>query len=98
MDRLEVPNVSAPYPQFDGSQLCAQTDPEVFFPTQESDRSHVEQAKAICARCHFANPCLDWAVARSIVGIWAGTNPRERVKIARERGITQLHITDQLTA
>jgi WhiB family redox-sensing transcriptional regulator len=63
---------------FDGTQLCAKVDPEVFFP-ESSDRASVEAAKAICNKCHFIEPCLKSVIWEpSVEGIWGGTTPRQR--------------------
>jgi hypothetical protein len=77
---------------FDGTQLCAQADPETFFPTRESDRVHNSKARAICDRCHFKDDCREWAIGRDIDGIWGGTYRQERRRIAKERGITQIEL------
>jgi WhiB family redox-sensing transcriptional regulator len=56
--------------------LCAQTDPEAFFPDKgESTRP----AKKVCAACPVRPPCLDWALAtREPHGVWGGLSERER--------------------
>ena len=57
--------------------LCAQVDPELFFPEQGFPSHH---ARAVCARCPVAAECLDWALAhRERYGIWGGTTARERL-------------------
>lgn len=67
-------------PLFDGSQPCAQTDPELFFPYKGGSNT---AAKRVCAGCQFRQPCLDYALVTTIggiplVGIWGGTSARER--------------------
>lgn len=64
-------------PLLDGA-LCAQTDPEVFFP--EKGRSdQVRRAKAICNRCPVKDECLSWALDnRTVVGILGATTYTER--------------------
>jgi len=65
-------------PSFDGSQLCAQTDPEIFFP-HPSDRAGIAAAKEICNQCPFIELCLKYALSEpSIQGIWGGTTQRQR--------------------
>ena len=70
------------------SALCAQADPEVWFP--ERGRS-ANQARRICASCPVRTPCLDYALAGAdtwagfSTGIWAGTTPRQRAAIRRAR-------------
>jgi len=42
-----------------------------------------EAAKAICARCAVAEPCLAWAIEQDLdVGILGGMNPGERRQAA----------------
>lgn len=74
------------FPPWMADALCAQTDPELFFP--EKGGSHAA-AKAICARCPVAAECLDYALADDqssyvspfYFGIWGGTSPLERRQI-----------------
>ena len=61
--------------------LCAQTDPEAFFP--EKGRSTAE-AKAVCRRCPVIDECLEWALAHAQrYGIWGGTSAKERTSLRR---------------
>lgn len=64
---------------------CAQTDIELFYelanPTRRRD------AKAVCAACPAAEPCLWAALAAEQAagyryGIWGGTTPARRARIA----------------
>jgi len=64
------------YPEFDGSQICAQTEPELWFPT--ADRQTGRLAKSLCSSCPWLNPCLDYALFTDVVGIWGGKTERER--------------------
>lgn len=56
--------------------LCAETDPEAFYPDiGESARV----AKGICAACEVRRECLDYALAHDqTFGIWGGLTPPER--------------------
>ena len=62
--------------------LCAQTDPEAFFPeTGGSTR----EAKKICTGCEVKAECLEYALANDErFGIWGGLSERERRRIKRE--------------
>lgn len=71
--------------KLDGSQLCSQTDPEIFFPEVNTPPSIVKLAKSICNDCHFQAPCLEYALKTSPIGIWGGTSDRERQEIRRRR-------------
>ncbi|MGX1811574.1 WhiB family transcriptional regulator [Nocardia sp. NPDC055321] len=63
--------------------LCAQTDPDAFFPEKGAS---VREAKRICAGCEVRQRCLDYALARDErFGIWGGLSVRERgrMRVAR---------------
>jgi hypothetical protein len=77
------PSDLAPYPPVDGSQPCAQTDPEAWFP--EKGRSP-DDARRMCGRCTFLEQCRDYALDRPyLLGVWGGTSMRERQRLRRER-------------
>lgn len=65
--------------------LCAQTDPEVFFPEKGGSP---RDAQRICARCEVRAECLRWALDRQVPhGVWGGLTARERRNvIARGTG------------
>ena len=68
--------------------LCAQTDPEVFFPEKGGS---VRAAKAVCAGCPVRAQCLEHALAHDErFGVWGGLSERERrrLKTAAARGGT----------
>jgi WhiB family redox-sensing transcriptional regulator len=70
------------------SALCAQTDPEVFFPSVGGGGG---AARRICRRCPVQTECLEVALARPAegdVGIWGGTSARERRALRAERTTT----------
>lgn len=56
--------------------LCAQTDPEAFFPERgESNR----EAKRICGMCTVRDECLAYALRRhEPYGVWGGLSEHER--------------------
>ena len=61
--------------------LCAQTDPEAFFPEQ---RGSTRDAKRICQACDARAECLDYALQNDErFGIWGGLSERERRKLKR---------------
>lgn len=65
--------------------LCAQTDPDSFFPDKGGS---TRQAKKVCAKCPVSDDCLEWALAKNErFGIWGGKSERERREIARNAGI-----------
>ena len=75
-------------PAFDGSQPCAQSDPDIFFPDDFDDQaSKTKQAKLVCNSCTFIADCLDYALKTEMVGIWGGTTTYERKEMRKRRNI-----------
>ncbi|MGN6501517.1 MAG: WhiB family transcriptional regulator [Pseudolysinimonas sp.] len=63
--------------------LCAQTDPEAFFPEKGGS---TRDAKKICTSCEVKAQCLDYALANDErFGIWGGLSERERRRLRRAR-------------
>ena len=61
--------------------LCAQTDPEAFFPEKGGS---TRDAKRICTTCEVKGQCLDYALEiREPFGIWGGLNEIERRGLLR---------------
>ena len=61
--------------------LCAQTDPEPFFPKKGG--SSIE-AKKICRECEVSAACLRYALDNNErFGIWGGRTERERRSLKR---------------
>jgi WhiB family transcriptional regulator, redox-sensing transcriptional regulator len=61
--------------------LCAQTDPEAFFPEKGGS---TREAKRICAGCEVRAECLEYALAQDErFGIWGGLSERERRRLRR---------------
>lgn len=61
--------------------LCAQTDPEAFFPEKGGS---TRDAKRICTSCDVRDRCLEYALQNDErFGIWGGLSERERRKLKR---------------
>ncbi len=61
--------------------LCAQTDPEAFFPEKGGS---TREAKKVCISCEVRAECLEYALAHDErFGIWGGLSERERRKLKR---------------
>ncbi|MCW2527035.1 MAG: WhiB family transcriptional regulator [Pseudonocardiales bacterium] len=61
--------------------LCAQTDPEAFFPEKGGS---TREAKKICTGCEVKSECLEYALAHDErFGIWGGLSERERRRLKR---------------
>lgn len=64
--------------------LCAQTDPEAFFPEKGGS---TREAKRVCQSCTVRTECLEYALAHDErFGIWGGLSERERRKLKRAAG------------
>jgi WhiB family transcriptional regulator, redox-sensing transcriptional regulator len=64
--------------------LCAQTDPEAFFPEKGGS---TREAKRVCGRCDVRGECLEYALAHDErFGIWGGLSERERRRLKRRAG------------
>lgn len=63
--------------------LCAQTDPDIFYPEKGGSTA---PATSICENCAVRAQCLEYAVSNDIRhGIWGGTSDNDRKRMARER-------------
>lgn len=61
--------------------LCAQTDPEAFFPEKGGS---TREAKKVCVGCEVTSECLEYALAHDErFGIWGGLSERERRKLKK---------------
>ena len=85
---LGVPGVRRPLEADEGNPLgwqtdalCAQTDPEAFFPEKGGS---TRDAKRVCTTCDVRGECLEYALQNDErFGIWGGLSERERRKLKR---------------
>lgn len=62
--------------------LCAQVDPELFFPDKGGSS---RPAIAICGRCEVREQCLQLALDNGEeYGLWGGLSPKHRRQSGRE--------------
>jgi WhiB family redox-sensing transcriptional regulator len=88
--RLGIPGIRSARPDDDDNPLawqtdalCAQTDPEAFFPEKGGS---TRDAKKICTTCEVKAQCLDYALSNDErFGIWGGLSERERRRLRRAR-------------
>ena len=85
--RLGVPGLRKPDVDSDDplawqtDSLCAQTDPEAFFPEKGGS---TRDAKKICTSCEVRTRCLEYALENDErFGIWGGLSERERRKLRK---------------
>ena len=61
--------------------LCAQSDPEAFFPEKGGS---TREAKKVCLGCDVRSECLEYALANDErFGIWGGLSERERRRLKK---------------
>lgn len=71
-------------PEWTVDALCAQTDPEAFFPEKGGS---TREAKKICRACMVRAECLLAAIETDErFGIWGGLSERDRRKL-RKQGV-----------
>jgi WhiB family redox-sensing transcriptional regulator len=64
--------------------LCAQVDPELFFPERGGS---TREAKRVCRACPVQPECLAYALAHGErFGIWGATSERERRRLTGPAG------------
>ena len=84
---LNTVGTEAPF--FDGSQVCRQIDPELFFPEDKGEaRENLKVVRPICDKCEFKMPCLEYALDNAeLQGIWGGVTEwdRKRMKKMKRR-------------
>jgi WhiB family redox-sensing transcriptional regulator len=79
-ERIEVAPATTD-DQWQERGLCAQTDPEAFFPEKGGS---TREAKRICLGCEVRDACLEYALAHDErFGIWGGLSERERRRLKR---------------
>ena len=65
-----------------GDALCAQTDPEAFFPEKGGS---TRDAKKVCGACMVRSECLEYALENDErFGIWGGMSERERRRLRKQ--------------
>ena len=84
--RLGIPVIRRPEDDegalaWQADALCAQTDPEAFFPEKGGS---TRDAKKICSGCEVKAECLEYALKNDErFGIWGGLSERERRRLRR---------------
>ena len=78
IDDLAIPQEDE---KWQDKSLCAQTDPEIFFPEKGGS---TRDAKRICRGCEVKAECLGYALDNDErFGIWGGLSERERRRLKR---------------
>ena len=64
-----------------GTPVCAQTDPEIWFP-EKGEATH--RAKKLCRTCPLQKQCLEYALeTNEMFGVWGGLTVKERLRLKR---------------
>jgi WhiB family redox-sensing transcriptional regulator len=76
--------------------LCAQTDPDLYFPegTAGSITRSVLSAKAVCFECPLIRACFEMAMTFPMTddwGVWGGSSRHERTLMRRKPHLLQNH-------
>ena len=78
-----TPDYMGDVPPWQDEALCAQTDPEAFFPDEGIPSG---EAKRLCKSCPVRQQCLDYALQNNeAYGIWGGLSANQRANLRRER-------------
>ncbi|WP_318152398.1 WhiB family transcriptional regulator [Brachybacterium huguangmaarense] len=81
VDLTAITDVDEPEASWQERALCAQTDPEAFFPEKGGS---TREAKKVCVSCEVRAECLEYALQNDErFGIWGGLSERERRKLKR---------------
>jgi WhiB family redox-sensing transcriptional regulator len=76
-----LPGGRPPAPDWKDRALCAETDPEAFFPEKGGS---TREAKKVCTSCEVRAECLDFALGNDErFGIWGGLSERERRRLKK---------------
>lgn len=63
-------------PRWQDHALCAETDPDAFFPEKGGS---TREAKRVCRSCLVRSECLEYALENDErFGVWGGMSERER--------------------
>lgn len=85
------PTRPAPYPRYDGTQLCLDIGADAFVIPGDQ---HEENAalKRVCGPCPFLEPCREFAVSYDVMGVWGGTTYAERRRIREKLKIRPIPV------
>jgi WhiB family redox-sensing transcriptional regulator len=85
-ESMASPSWAAPAPSDESwrlDALCAETDPEAFFPEKGGS---TREAKRVCVGCDVRAECLEYALSNDErFGIWGGLSERERRRLRLAR-------------
>lgn len=57
---------------YDGTQSCAQIDPDIFFPEKKTNKQ-IAKALKVCSSCALLSACREYSKSTpGLYGVWAG--------------------------
>jgi WhiB family transcriptional regulator, redox-sensing transcriptional regulator len=69
---------AAPPEKWADRALCAEIDPDLFFPEGQGNHS-LSNARRVCAACEVRAECLAYALEHDeLEGVWGGLSEKER--------------------
>jgi len=85
------------FPILSTDALCAEVDPEVWFPEHGGNSKYktpeAVHAKQLCKACPALLECRAYALKYTgLFGIWGGLDPSERRDIQKKLNITPIHV------
>lgn len=87
MSAPDLLNITKP-PEWMTDGLCAEVDPELFYPEQGGS---TREAKAVCTGCEVRAECLAYALAHDErFGVWSGVSEHGRRQPAARRPATDV--------
>jgi len=70
-------------PEWTRKALCAEVDPEIFFPEKGERTAHVKQ---ICKACIVRVECLEYSLQNNErFGVWGGLTEHDRRRVRAKR-------------
>jgi WhiB family redox-sensing transcriptional regulator len=73
-------------PEWTRKALCAEVDPEIFFPDKGERTAHVKQ---ICKACIVKVECLEYSIQNNErFGVWGGLTEHDRRKVRARKKVS----------
>jgi WhiB family redox-sensing transcriptional regulator len=85
------------FPLFINQALCAEVDPEIWFPEEGGNSKYktpaAVHAKQLCKACPAMSECREYALKYTgLFGIWGALDPSERRDIQKSLNIIPIHV------
>lgn len=78
------------FPYMYENPMCTQTDPDVWFPDENTPKAEIKLAIELCQSCDHEIECAVYAIIDpTITGIWGATTTQDRIKIRKKLKINE---------